>query len=52
MPRTEARIFTSIWRDEHFLALTPGAQRLDTAFPLNAKLLGLLRTKRGQRAAA
>ena len=28
MPRTEARIFTSIWRDEHFLALAPGAQRL------------------------
>jgi hypothetical protein len=28
MPRSEARIFTSIWRDEHFLALTPGAQRL------------------------
>ena len=28
MPRTEARIFTSIWRDEHFLALPPSAQRL------------------------
>jgi hypothetical protein len=28
MPRTEARIFTSIWRDEHFLALAGGAQRL------------------------
>jgi hypothetical protein len=26
--RTEARIFTSIWRDEHFLALPPSAQRL------------------------
>ena len=28
MARTEARIFTSIWRDEDFLALPPGAQRL------------------------
>ena len=28
MARTEARIFTSIWRDEHFLALPPSAQRL------------------------
>ena len=28
MPRTEARIFTSIWKDEDFLALPPGAQRL------------------------
>ena len=28
MPRTEARIFTSIWRDPVFLALSPGAQRL------------------------
>ena len=28
MPRTEARIFTSIWRDEDFLALPPGPQRL------------------------
>ena len=28
MPRTEARIFTSIWRDEHFLVLPPSAQRL------------------------
>jgi hypothetical protein len=26
--RTEARIFTSIWRDPDFLALEPGAQRL------------------------
>jgi hypothetical protein len=28
MPRTEARIFTSIWKDADFLALPPGAQRL------------------------
>jgi hypothetical protein len=28
MPRSEARIFTSIWRDPHFLALEPGPQRL------------------------
>ena len=28
MPRTEARIFTSIWNDRDFLALPPGAQRL------------------------
>jgi hypothetical protein len=28
MPRTEARIFTSIWDDPDFLALTGGAQRL------------------------
>ena len=28
MPRTEARIFTSIWKDPVFLALDPGAQRL------------------------
>ena len=28
MPRSEARIFTSIWKDEDFLALPPGAQRL------------------------
>ena len=28
MPRTEARIFTSIWSDPDFLSLTPGAQRL------------------------
>jgi len=28
MARTEARIFTSIWQDEHFLALPPTAQRL------------------------
>jgi hypothetical protein len=28
MARTEARIFTSIWKDEDFLALPPGAQRL------------------------
>lgn len=28
MPRTEARIFTSIWKDQDFLALDPGAQRL------------------------
>lgn len=28
MPRCEARIFTSIWRDPHFLALEPGAQRM------------------------
>jgi hypothetical protein len=28
MPRTEARIFTTIWRDEDFLALPAGAQRL------------------------
>jgi hypothetical protein len=28
MARTEARIFTSIWRDEHFLALPASAQRL------------------------
>jgi hypothetical protein len=28
MPRTEARIFTSIWRDDHFLALPASAQRL------------------------
>lgn len=28
MPRTEARVFTSIWRDEHFLALPASAQRL------------------------
>lgn len=28
MPRSEARLFTSIWRDDDFLALTPGAQRL------------------------
>ena len=28
MPRSEARIFTSIWRDEDFIALPPLAQRL------------------------
>jgi len=28
MARSEARIFTSIWRDEDFLALPPSAQRL------------------------
>ena len=28
MARSEARIFTSIWRDEDFTALPPGAQRL------------------------
>ena len=28
MARTEARVFTSIWRDEHFLALPRSAQRL------------------------
>lgn len=28
MARTEARIFTSIWRDEDFIALPPDAQRL------------------------
>jgi hypothetical protein len=28
MPRSEARIFTSIWRDPAFLALSGGAQRL------------------------
>ena len=28
MPRSEARIFTSIWRDGDFIALPPGAQRL------------------------
>jgi len=28
MARSEARIFTSIWKDEDFLALPPGAQRL------------------------
>lgn len=28
MARTEARIFTSIWNDDDFLALPPGAQRL------------------------
>lgn len=28
MPRTEARIFTSIWKDGDFLALPPTAQRL------------------------
>lgn len=28
MPRTEARVFTSIWRDPDFLALEPSAQRL------------------------
>ena len=28
MPRSEARIFTSIWKDGDFLALPPGAQRL------------------------
>lgn len=28
MPRTEARIFTSIWKDEAFRALPPSAQRL------------------------
>ena len=28
MARTEARIFTSIWKDEDFLALPPSAQRL------------------------
>ena len=28
MARTEARIFTSIWRDEHFLALPRSAQGL------------------------
>jgi hypothetical protein len=28
MPRSEARIFTSIWDDPDFLALPPGAQRL------------------------
>ena len=28
MPRTEARIFTSIWDDPDFLSLPPGAQRL------------------------
>jgi hypothetical protein len=28
MPRTEARVFTSIWKDPDFLALDEGAQRL------------------------
>ncbi len=28
MPRSEARIFTSIWKDEDFTALPPSAQRL------------------------
>jgi hypothetical protein len=28
VPRTEARIFTSIWKDPHFLTLDPGSQRL------------------------
>ena len=28
MPRTEARIFTSIWKDDDFTALPPSAQRL------------------------
>lgn len=28
MPRSEARVFTSIWKDVDFLALPPGAQRL------------------------
>ena len=28
MARSEARIFTSIWKDEDFLALPPSAQRL------------------------
>jgi len=28
VPRSEARIFTSIWRDEDFIALPPGPQRL------------------------
>ena len=28
MPRTEARIFTSIWNDPHFLSLDVSAQRL------------------------
>lgn len=28
MPRSEARIFTSIWKDPDFLALGPGPQRL------------------------
>jgi hypothetical protein len=28
MARTQARIFTSIWNDDDFLDLTPGAQRL------------------------
>lgn len=28
MPRSEARIFTSIWKDEDFLSLPPTAQRL------------------------
>ena len=28
MPRTEARIFTSIWKDGDFLSLPPMAQRL------------------------
>jgi len=28
MPRTEARIFTSIWKDADFLSLPPSAQRL------------------------
>lgn len=28
MARSEARVFTSIWRDEDFLALPPSAQRL------------------------
>lgn len=28
MPRTEARVLNSIWRDRDFLALPPGAQRL------------------------
>jgi hypothetical protein len=28
MPRTEARIFTSIWKDGDFLSLPPSAQRL------------------------
>jgi hypothetical protein len=28
VPRSEARIFTSIWKDEDFVALPPGAQRL------------------------
>ena len=28
MARSEARIFTSIWKDPDFLALSPSAQRL------------------------
>ena len=28
MARSEARVFTSIWKDQDFLALEPGAQRL------------------------